>query len=57
MTCENIQSLIVKFLKNELEGSEADEITKHLAMCMECRFVYQEMRQELGNSGNHSLLQ
>lgn len=54
MECEHVQSQIRKFLKNQVEASEVEKVAKHIAECVRCRFVYQDVREELRDSGNAS---
>ncbi len=53
MDCKYVQSQIRKFLDNQVKMSEIEGMTKHLAECVECRFVYQDVRQQLHDSENH----
>ena len=52
MNCQNIQDQMSNFLRSKLPTSELDEISTHLASCTTCRFVYQEVRQQIDNSGS-----
>ena len=47
MSCEHVQKSIPDFLKGSLTRSEEDEILNHLNLCVTCRFVYQDIRQQM----------
>ena len=47
MKCERIQNTIVSFLKGELTSQDELEMLKHLNECVNCRFVYQDIRQQM----------
>ena len=52
MNCQNIQDQMAEFLKSKLPEAELQEVSRHLADCTACRFVYQEVRQQLDNIGS-----
>ena len=47
MNCQKIQKRLPHFLKSELEAPEEKEMLDHLNACVDCRFVYQELRQKM----------
>ena len=55
MSCQDYQSRIANFLKSKLTQSDEAEMVGHLAKCVECRFVYQKIRQQLENNEKGTL--
>ena len=50
MDCTKTQEKIPSFLRSELKESEQNEVINHLNICVACRRVYQDIRQETQES-------